>query len=347
MLWKVESIPELAGYTIEWAEPNNYYLSRKDVIFHSEDLKTPFRRISRIDNPFWQRAASMIRPGQRLLRFLVYNLLPLANGDIFVTFGKKVGLIRNGRYIELPGLARPCRVLRAGCAVDAEGDVYFGEYLDNADRGPMRIYRLPANGDRLEIAHTFPSGAIRHVHGMYFDELSGSVYCLTGDAGAECRIMRSSDGFRSIDIIGEGAESWRAVSLLFDTDSIYYGTDAEFEANRVFRLDRKTARRDQLGKVSGTVFYSKKIGSDLFFTTTAENAPSQTENVAALWNVDQEGNFTQVAKFEKDRWPGGLLMFGTIHFPFVNRFDDRLFFSLVGVEGDDQTFRLIRPFSAI
>ena len=155
-------------------------------------------------------------------------------------------------------------------------------------------------------------------------------------------MIRTSDGFETVETIGEGDESWRAVSMLFDDKAMYYGTDAEFRSNQIFRLDRETKERTNLGEVSGTVFYSKQVGNDLFFATTAENAPSQKENVAAIWNVSADGKCTEVAKFQKDSLHGTLFMFGTIHFPYANQFDDHLYFSLVGVEEDNRTFRLTR-----
>lgn len=339
MDWIVEQIPELTGYTVEWAESGNYYLSRRNQIFHSADLKPPFRSIGTVDAPFWKTLASNVRLAQRLLRFLVYNVVPLANGEIFVTFDKTVGIIKGGKYEALAGLIRPCRVLRSGCAVDADGNVFFGEYLANTERGEMRIYKYPAGGgNRLEIAHTFPASSIKHIHGLYFDKYTGAIYCLTGDDDAECRILKSSDGFATIETVGGGDESWRAVSVLFDETHFTYGTDAEFRDNQIIRVDRQTLARQTLGEVNGTVFYSKSIGKDLFFTTTAENAPSQKENVAALWLASAEGVCENLVSFEKDLWPGGLFMFGTIHFPYSNTVGDHLFFSLVGVKGDNKTY---------
>jgi hypothetical protein len=43
---------------------------------------------------------------------------------------------------------------------------------------------------------------------------------LTGDAGSECRIMRTEDGFASVETVGEGDETWRAVSVLFDENKL-------------------------------------------------------------------------------------------------------------------------------
>lgn len=340
MKWIVENVPELNGYAVEWAEPNNFYLSRRNRVFHSTALKPPFDSVATINAPFWKNAAGKFRLAQRVLRFMVTNVLPLNNGDLFVTFDKSIGIVRNGKYQTLKGLNRPCRVLRAACAIDKNGDVFFGEYLANTERGEMRIYKYRQGSDTIETAHVFPPSSIRHIHGLYFDAFTDSIFCLTGDDDKECCFWQSFDGFKTTEIVGEGDETWRAVSILFDKKSFYYGMDAEYRTNHIYKVDRETMQRTSLGEVNGTVFYSKQIGKNLFFTTTAENAPSQTENVAALWHVDENDRLEKLIAFEKDRWHPSIFMFGTIHFPYVNRLENELYFQLVGVKEDNQTFRV-------
>jgi hypothetical protein len=342
MNWIVEEITELRGYTVEWAEAGRYYLSRSNMLFHSTDLKPPFKKIATISAPSWKQAASNFRLAQRLLRFMVTNVVPLANGDLFVTFDKAVGVIRDGVYTELTGLTRPCRVLRSACAVDGVGEIYFGEYLANDERGEMRVYHYSPGGGSIETAYTFPAGSIKHIHGIYFDKYTDSLLCLTGDNESECRMIRTFDGFRTAEIVGEGDETWRAVSILFDENAMYYGMDAEFRSNHIYRLDRGTLERTSLAEVNGTVFYSKQLGQELFFATTAENAPSQTENVAAIWNVSPDGACREIAKFYKDGWHGTLFMFGTVHFPYASKLANELYFSLVGVREDNRTFKITR-----
>lgn len=340
MDWTVENVPELKGYTIEWAEKGNFYLSRRNVLYHAESLTPPFRKIAVVDAPYWKEAASISRLAQRLLRFQVTNVVPLENGDLFVTFDKSVGIVRDGKFKTLNGLARPCRVLRAACALDDKGDIYFGEYLANEERSEIRLYKYPNGGEAIETAHVFPAKEVRHIHGIYFDKFTESLYCLTGDEEKECRILRTTDGFQTFEAVGEGDETWRAVSILFDKSSFFYGMDAEYRTNHIYKVDRKTRERKSLGEVSGTVFYSKQLNGNLFFTTTAENAPSQTENVAALWLIDENNECRRLVAFEKDFWHPRLFQFGTIHFPFRNNLDDELYFHLVGVREDNQTFRI-------
>ncbi len=342
MNWKVERMPALDGYTVEWSEKGNYLLSRRNVVYRSTDLKTPFETVATVAAPVWKSAAAVLRPVQRLLRFSVTNVVPLGNGDVFVTFDKALGVIRGGKYLALKGLTRPCRVLRGACAVDRDGSVYFGEYLANEERGPMRVYRYRPGEDSVETAYEFPAGSIKHVQGIYRDPFTESLVCLTGDNDPECRMLRTSDGFETLEEIGAGDETWRAVSILFADDALYYGMDAEYRNNLVFRLMRDSGERTALGEVSGTVFYSKRVGDDLFFATTAENAPSQKENVAAIWHVDGSGGLSEVAKFAKDRWHPTLFQFGTVQFPNFKESSDELYFSLVGVRGDNCTYRLTR-----
>lgn len=340
MNWTIEEVPELKHYTVEWAEPGNFYLSRRNVLFHTVNLKPPFKQIAVIDAPFWKQTLSNFRLAQRLLRFMVTNVIPLKNGDLFVTFDKTAGIVREGKFHILKGLERPCRVLRSACAVDENGNVFFGEYLANNERGEMLVYKYETGSETIRVIYTFPANSIKHIHGLYFDETTKSIFCLTGDDESECRIVQTFDEFQTVNIVGQGDETWRAVSVLFDKDNFYYGTDAEFRENQIFKVNRESLERKTLGAVSGTVFYSKKIGDDLFFSTAAENAPSQKENVAALWHVDINENCEMLCSFEKDLWHPTLFQFGTIHFPFLNKFENELYFHLVGVKEDNRTFRI-------
>ncbi len=179
--WIVEEVPELKGYQVEWAEEGNYYLSRRNRLFHSSSLIPPFKSIGEIEAPFWKQTASNFRLAQRLLRFMVTNVIPLGEDEIFITFDKSAGIIRKGIYAELKGLARPCRVLRSACAVDRHGNVFFGEYLLNPERGEMRVYKFIPGDDSVETIYTFPANSIRHIHGLYFDRFTESLFCLTGD----------------------------------------------------------------------------------------------------------------------------------------------------------------------
>ncbi len=335
-----EEVPSLRGYTVEWADHESYYLSRRAHLYHSTTLVEPFVRVTTIPAPAWRRIASRARLAQRLLRFMVTNVLVLPNGELFITFDNSVGVIRDGTFVALTGLTRPCRVLRSGCAVNGDGNVYFGEYRLNAERDEVHIYRYSPGDSQVEVAYTFERGSIAHVHGMYCDDITGALYCLTGDDARECQILRSADGCRSFETVGERDETWRAVSVVFGLEYFLYGTDASFRSNHIYRTHRSTLKRSVVGEVDGPVLFSKRLGDAFIFSTSAEAAPSQEHNVASLWRTTESGSCEKVMSFKKDRWNKTLFKLGAIHFPTFSASADELYFHLVAVKGDNRTFRM-------
>lgn len=347
--WRLEPLTLPRGMAVEWAGEGGVLLSLGNSLYRAPSPEGPRTLIGSVPAPFIRRAVSSLRLGQRLLRSMFYNAVPLPSGDIFVTFGRDVGVFRDGAYLPVEGIERPSRVLRRGCAVDAGGTVYWGEYLGNPERSGVSIYRLEAGSTRAVKAHTFEPGRVRHVHGVYADPADGSLWVATGDLEAECAIMRSTDGCATFETVGSGDETWRAVSLLFTPEAIYYGMDAEFRQNHVFRIDRMSRERTRVGDVGGPVYYSHKSGRDLFFAVTAEICPSQAEPTAALWHLPADGGALEcVASFTKDifrsRKGAALFMPGTLHFPYTPHGESSGagdYVSGVGLAGaDGRVFRL-------
>ena len=339
---------KIRGYTIEWAEPDYFILSRREVLYKATSLDGSFVRLGAYPCTPWKNGVAKIRLCQRLFRHMYYNVLKLPDGCLFLTFGRSIGLYANGNINLVDGLVRPCRVLRSGCAVDQNGTVFFGEYLGNEKRDPVSVYRYIPGSSRLELAYTFPAGSIRHVHGIFQDPYTAELWCVTGDRGQECRVLRTVDSFRNLEIVGEGDETWRCVGLLFTQDAIYYATDAEFQTNRIFRIDRKSGRRDEIGSVDGPVYYSYILGNDLFFGVSAELCPWQKGPVhkgrsASLWHVSEDGQIHKLLSFEKDLFSVRYFMPGTLHFPNGPGQTTKLYIQCVGLKGaDNLTYRIRR-----
>jgi len=330
--------------TIEWIEPGRVLFSRRNDLYESSALDAAPRHIGTFPAPWWSSAAARVRQGQRALRFMYYNVIPLQDGSIFLSFAKSVGVWRDGVITPLRGIVRPCRILRSGAALANDGNVYFGEYLGNAERGVMRIYSYRAGSDEAEIAHTFAPGEVRHIHGIYADPYDGSSWCLSGDVKGECRIMRSADGFRAIDVIGSGDESWRTVSAQFSEDAVFYATDAEFTQNYIMRIDRRSGARTQLAAVGGPVYYSCAAAGQIFFAVTAELCPSQPEPMAELWCVDPaSGACRRIVTLRKDFYSPTYFMPGTIDFARGPADGKRIFFRPTALAGDNRTFSVAVP----
>jgi hypothetical protein len=333
--WCVHEQSAFGDCLVEWEAPDELIVSRRRALFHADRHTLALRPLALFPAGPLRSRLSRVRPLQRLLRFAYYNVVKLPDGALFLSFDCDVAVLRDGRIHRVGGLARKARILRGACAVTAAGDVCFGEYLRNEARSPIRIYRLPAGSDRVEIARTFEAGAIRHVHGIYADPWSDALWCVTGDRPSECRIMFSTDGFRTVELAGSGDESWRCVSLQFTPEAIYYGSDAEFEQNHIYRVDRQTLRREQLTAVDGPVYYSARRNGSLFFGVTAERCPSQSAPVAAIWHVGVDGRCRRILMVEKDAWPVRLFLPGTIHFPAGPGASGDLLFHGVALRGMD------------
>src|SRR5271154_486726 len=77
------------------------------------------------------------------------------------------------------------------------GRIYWGEYFDNRERKEVHIYVSTDRGRTWEVAYTFPAGSIRHVHNIVYDGWGDCVWILTGDDGAECKVLRASSDLGS------------------------------------------------------------------------------------------------------------------------------------------------------
>jgi len=337
--WRAVPEPSLDGYQVEWEEEGELLVSRRNQLFRMRAGSAP-TPIGVFPASSWRSRISRFRPAQRLLRFIYYNVLKLPDGRLFASFDKSIGISENGRFARIEGLVRPCRILRSGCALGSDGNVYFGEYILNPEhREEIHVYRYRPASDRLEVVRRFPPGHVRHIHGIHADPYSDYLWCVSGDLDAECRMLRTRDGFETLEVVGEGDESWRCVSVVFTERAIYYATDSEFQRNRIYRIDRVSGERRALGEIDGPVYVGKALGPDVFFCVTAELCPSQIGRSATLWHVDESGAISACASFEKDALHLVYFMVGTLHLARGPGLGDRFYLSGVALKGaDNRTF---------
>jgi hypothetical protein len=327
--WRAAPIPELSGFTVEWAAPGDYILSRRHVLYQTPDLKPPFVEFGRVSGAPHLLAAARLDAVRRALRLSFYNVVRLTADRIFATFDNAVLLVTAEQVKPVSGLKRAFRVLRDGCALTADGSVWFGEYVIEREFAPLRIYRLGPMSERAEIAHVFPGGFARHIHGMYVDPFDRSLWCLTGDADEHAKILRSSDGSEPFVVVGAGDQSWRAVSIQFRRNAIYYATDAHRSPYAIYRIDRATGERTHVSALDGPVYYSHRVGEDLFFGSAAE----QPRTSATLWHLDADDRCVLLASFAKDRLPTREFLPGTLSFPSGPGDSRACYFSGVALSG--------------
>lgn len=334
---KVSDVPEWRGFAVEWHEGERFVLSRRDALFVAEGVGGRPSFVARVPRSTFERSLSYPRLLQRLTRSMFYNVLPLPAGGWFTSFAKRLGMLVGEEWTEIR-LRRPTRVLRGGFATSPDGAIWFGEYWNNADRDEVHLYRWQPGDAAAEVVHTFPRGTTYHVHGVTWDPYRNALVCLTGDRGRECRILLSTDGFRTIDVIGEGSEDWRAVSIVVMPDGWLYATDAEFQQNVVASVDATTGARRVLGRADGPTYYSRRWGGHALFAVTAERCAIMPRPKASLLSV-QDTEVNTVLQYDKDlsssRLAWRVFLPGTLHFAAGVGADDTCLVSGVALRGMD------------
>ena len=332
MGYSTTSIARFKGYVYEWVEEGNYIFSLRNKLYHSNSLTSPLKYIGSVPEPFFKSFFYRFSLIRRLMRQSFYNVIPLKSGAYFVSYGRQLGLIKDKEYIPFTFIERSFRVLRSAAAIDARGNIFFGEYSSNDDRIPVKIYRYSQDDNKLKIIHEFEAGSIRHVHGIYYDNYSKSLFCLCGDIGNENRILRSIDEFKTISQVGGGDESWRAVSVLFTEKYFYYGMDAEHTDNFIIRVDKTDYSRKKIGKINGPVYYSYKHNNILFFAVTAELCPSQPDKYASLYTVDLKDRMERVLDIKKDFFSVKYFLPGSFYFPAGPGVTNKIFINTVALK---------------
>jgi len=182
------------------------------------------------------------------------------------------------------GIGHGRGVMPQGMAEDNDGAFYYGEYFRNSERGPVFVYRSVDDGKNWEVVHRFKAGEIRHIHSIQFDPYTEALWIATGDRDYECMIAYSIDRGVTFQKVGSGSQKWRAVSLLFTEDAVFWGTDSPHSQNWVYRLDRETRGVQQVCKVGGPIYYSTRLcDGTLIMARTVEGGKGERDHVVSIW----------------------------------------------------------------
>jgi len=236
------------------------------------------------------------------------------------------------------GRLRHCRnVLYSSIAVTAKG-IYFGEYGANSDRAAVPIWCSRDGGRSWKVAHEFPQGSIKHVHGVYKDPFTDLLWVSTGDFEKECFLYSVDEDFNNLHSYGDGTQQWRPVSLLFEEDKILWGMDSQLEASYLMEFDRATGTLTRSRAFPGPVWYSKQFpdGSALL-QSTVEIGRGVLSNYAHLFGSRDNREWKDLAQYKKDRWPMRFFKFGVLSFADgPQTLDDFVLFGegLVGMDGN-------------
>lgn len=219
------------------------------------------------------------------------------------------------------------------------GAIYWGEYFGNAARDEVHIYGSNDGGATWTIAYTFPKRSIRHIHNIVHDPWANCLWVLTGDYGAECRILRVSCDFCRAETVLQGNQQARAVALIPAEDGLYFSSDTPLERNYIYRLDRQGSL-SKLASISSSSIYGCRVGERIFFSTMVEPSAVNTDRHVRIYGSSGQAqvsapSWQPLLAWKKDRWPMSLFQYGNAFLPDGINSTPYLALTTVAVEDDD------------
>jgi hypothetical protein len=214
----------------------------------------------------------------------------------------------------------------------------YGEYRSNVDRTPVHLWRM--NPEKLDWDKVWEFRSVRHIHGVFQDPYSRRIWTTTGDLDSESGIWCFTEDFSSVEkVLGDNQQN-RAVSLLFDENFIYFGSDTPLEKNHIYRLDRTNRALLHLQKVGGSVFHSCKVGNWFFFSTAVEPSTVYTSPYAEVWASPDGECWKCILKFKKDFLSKKYFQYGQVFFPAGPGDGKNLWVTPFATEFDQVTFKI-------
>ncbi len=297
-----------------------------------------WREIARL--PFaWRRdSLALNRPAARALR--------ADKSNVFVNSHSRLLAIRSSVVYRIQPDEAPIplfriqgdSVLHGGICEDAQGWTYIGEYFMNPARAAVRIWRINPGLDGWEIAHEFPAGSIRHVHGIYRDPFDEQALWVTsGDGAGECFLFRTRDRFQTLEAFGDGSQASRAVRLFFTPGHVCWLTDSQLETNHAVRMAREGGSLEWGESLAAPAWYGTTTidGTHVAFTTVEPGPAVRRTSAAVLVSADAF-HWHELHSFEKDLWrPMKLFKYGVISCAAGPMELSHLFISGEGLKGLD------------
>ncbi len=305
---------------ILFVEENRTIVAQGHRLFFYENGKRE-RLIASLPGSFTEKILSFFTFFRLGLRMGIHAAQPLGDGRILVVLKRRFVLVeKDGSTRVVDQVHRGNKpASRAICRVP-DGSIFYGEYLLNIDRKiPVALYcsENPAYG--FKKIFEFKAGEVRHIHFIQWDPFEACLWMGTGDANSECSLFKSVDVGKSWIRIGGGSQDWRAVSVIFTAESLFWGTDAGSDAgltpNHIIRFDRVSSAISVVQLIQGPCHGSGSLrDGTLFISTGVEGGDNEVDVSAHLWASRDGEDWCEVYAHTKKRWPY-IVQFGVMRVP--------------------------------
>jgi len=309
-----------------------YALLRATFTRHASAIE--WEHIGQYRPAAWRTFTSSSRLTSRLCRDGFHALAALSSGHLVGAVPHAIITLapRETEFHLSHKLLRGTRPLHL--ATTPSNHIFWGEYFDNPRRDEVHIYGSVDQGAHWEVAHTFPKGAIRHVHNIVYDEWDQCFWVLTGDHGSECSILRASCDFKNVDMVLSGNQQARSAALVPTRDAIYFSSDTPFETNHVYRLDRR-GDLCPVATLSSSSIHGCRVGNAVFFSTMVEPSMINCSRDVCLYASSDGARWQCLRQWTKDRWPMGLFQYGNAFLPDGTNTTSLLAVTTIAVERAD------------
>lgn len=279
------------------------FIAKGNSLYESKNSLNKLRRVYTSNNLF-----NAFPLTQRFFRCGFHHFLYSQNKSLLVVDNDTLFLYPDGTVEHIGKIngSRPLSICFH------EGYFYYGEYHQNKSRLPINIWRLHQNDSKWEKCWTFDS--VRHVHSISVDSYTNSLWVTTGDLDHESAFWCTSDHFSTISKVVGGCQSLRVVQPLFTSDSIFFGSDSPTQVNHIFKMSKDGTNIEKQVEVGNPIFYAKKIGNYLFFSSVVEPSEISSDNYSHIWFSDNGANWSILDSFQKDIFSMKYFQYGQIYF---------------------------------
>lgn len=279
---------------------------------------------------------------RRFMRAEITALYHLADGSSLAIARKGIFRCERGEKI-----FRKCFNVKRGSrpmnlCVNPSGEIFFGEYFANMGKSAVNIYTSKDGGKSWSVVYTFTEGNINHIHGLYWDKYTESIWIVTGDRENECIIGYTNDGFKTLNIVFRGGQEYRSCVLFFYPEYVVYATDSQYIQNEIKYFDRTTHEIRIIQQVQGSVIKGTQCGDRVMISTAVEPSEVNLGSESYVWTSDNGLEWQQIYEGTKDCLPS-IFQFAQYEFPryYTNNLT-RLLFCGKAIRGQDCVTKYLR-----
>ncbi len=278
---------------------------------------------------------SQIRIVSRLFRIHRINVLRISNTRLLIVYMNNVFVyeLQSQTLTKVYRFSHTHYVHTQSISVEGKR-IVIGEYGNVGRNKPVGVLTSADGGETWVFRNLFDQRFVKNILAVRYDVHDQHYWVFTGDSESESGIYRYDLEFNIKDAIGTGL-AFRAISSFHLVDRVVWLTNNPFGTSMVQSYDRISGKISTGPTLPGPVWYSAKLGDDIYCCTAAESVVGAAgENVYVLHSSDYI-NWDVIFQFKKDKMNKRLFLYGLGTFPQMGKANSKAYLYLDAVEEID------------